>query len=52
MMSRVRSLFSETELYIIALAERACSTVTSPKESSSAMAEALSRSSMAILASP
>ncbi len=52
LMSRVRSLFSDTELYIIALAERACSTVTSPSESSSAIAEALSRSSMAILASP
>ncbi len=51
-MSRERSLESDTELYIIALAARTCSTVISPSSSSSAMFAALSRSSIAILASP
>lgn len=52
LMSNVRSFASDTELYVMAFAERACSTVTSPNVSSSAMAEALSKSSIAILASP
>lgn len=46
------SFDSDTELYIIALAALTCSTVTSPWESSSAMLAALSRSSIASLASP
>lgn len=51
-MSSERSFESDTELYIIALAARTCSTVISPSSSSSAMFAARSRSSMAILASP
>ena len=46
------SLDSNTELYIMALAALACSRVTSPPSSSSAMLAALSRSSIASLASP
>ena len=52
LMSRDLSLFSDTELYIIALAALTCSMVTSPSVSSSAMLAALSRSSIATLASP
>lgn len=51
-MSSVRSFESDTELYIIALAARTCSTVISPESSSSAMLAARSSSSIAILASP
>ena len=50
--SRLRSLVSVTELYIMALAALTCSTVTSPSTSSSAMFAERSRSSIAILASP
>ena len=52
LMSRALSLFSDTELYIMALAALTCSMVTSPSASSSAMFAALSSSSMATLASP
>ena len=52
LMSRERSLESDTALYIMALAARTWSTSISPESSSSAMFAALSRSSIAILASP
>ncbi len=51
-MSRETSLDSDTELYIMALAARTCSGSISPAVSPSAMLADLSRSSMAILASP